>query len=60
MSTCYACALVAPCTPYRLGGRGIVQVYLCETCGASYEALMTDWLTRVRRTPRQVGLWEAS
>lgn len=58
MSECYACTLVAPCTPYRLGGRGTVLVLLCEPCGSDLEALMADWLARVRETPRQVGLWE--
>lgn len=56
MTPCYACTLVAPCQPYRLGGRGIALVLLCEPCGASLEALMTDWLTRVRETPRQLAM----
>lgn len=58
MTECYACTLLAPCTPYRLGGRGIVNVLLCERCGDDLEAVMADWLTRVRETPQQVAMWE--
>lgn len=61
MTLCYVCATLAPCQPYRLGGRGIVLTLLCADCGASFEALVAAWLSERRATPRQVALFgEAS
>ena len=57
MTPCFACGLVAPCTPYRLGGRGLALVYLCAECGASFEETVTAWLEARQARPRQVELF---
>lgn len=57
MNECYVCAMLTPCTPYRLGGPGIVLTLLCADCGASFEALVAAWLSERRATPRQTALF---
>ena len=59
MTICFICATLAACTPYRLGGPGIVNVYLCAACGASFEQLVADWLSRRQERPGQGDLFAA-
>jgi hypothetical protein len=56
MNPCFVCATLAPCTPYRLGNREVVMVYLCAECGASFEQAVADWLERMQARPRQVAM----
>jgi len=56
MFLCFVCGRSAPCAAYRLGGPGVVAVYLCEACGASLEKAISAWLDREQATPRQETL----
>ena len=56
MFLCFVCGKEAKCGAYRLGGPGIVKVYLCEVCGASLEKAISAWLDHEQATPRQEAL----
>lgn len=54
---CFVCGAVGPCGAYRLGGPGIVKVYLCDDCGRSLDELMATWLDQRKATPQQLPLF---
>lgn len=55
---CFLCGRAGPGGAYRLGGSGVVKVWLCEAHGASLEAVMLDWLEREQSKPKQLSLLE--
>lgn len=55
---CFVCGDKTGGGAYRIGGPGIVLVWLCEECGASLEAVMLAWLDRQQARPRQLSLIE--
>lgn len=55
---CFVCGAVDAGGAYRLGGPGVVKVWLCEVHGASLEAVMGLWLAGEQARPTQLSLLE--
>lgn len=53
---CFVCGVVEAGGAYRLGGPGVVKVWLCEAHGASLEAVMIAWLAGEQARPKQLSL----
>ena len=56
--TCFVCGRQGHCGAYRLGGPGIVNVYLCDVCGESLEKVIAAWLEAERARPRQQSIFD--
>lgn len=54
----FVCGEVQAGGAYRLGGPGVVKVWLCEAHGASLEAVMIAWLAGEQARPKQLSLLE--